>query len=227
MVSLKSEISTAKGMKSLKEQNAPFIRTYVGGAIAMLVVYSSAEAGVSLKGVLAGNFDSFQVDRLPGVIVASIVYLLIVRLLPTSVKELLVFWRWRERLPGYRAFSRISKRDSRIDVTRLREKHGSFPRRGDKQNALWYKIYLAHEASPGVRDANQHYLLYRDLNAVNILIGLLLVPLMILLGSLSLKAGLLIFALILGVSLFLSISARVSANRLVENVLAVESATSP
>ena len=47
--------------------------------------------------------------------VAGIVMLVLQELFPRSVKEVLVFWRLRDRVPGCRAFTGIAPKDPRVD----------------------------------------------------------------------------------------------------------------
>jgi len=211
-------------VKMLKQQNAKILRAYVGFVIAALAVYSTTKSGVSFSELLSGNLDSVPFDNLAGFTLASFVYLLIARLLPTSVKEALVFWRWQERLPANRAFTTIAKRDERVKVSALRDKHGPFPEQGDTQNSLWYSIYRRHQNEPGVLDANKHYLLYRDLSAANFLLTVLVLPLLYIFGSLTFLAVIFALIVLMVVGVFFSLNARSSGTRLVENVLAVESA---
>jgi hypothetical protein len=211
-------------MKQLKEQNAPYIRAYVGFVVAATGIYAASESGLTFQALLNGNVSITDPGELSGFGLASIVYLLIARLLPTSIKECLVFWRWKERLPGYRAFTDVAPRDARISLDALRNKYGDFPTRGNDQNALWYRIYKTHESAPGVEDAHKHYLLYRDLNAVNLLLAAIFVPLCVAFGVLTLQSGLIAFGLLVAISFFFSLNARASGMRLVQNALAEESA---
>lgn len=57
-------------------------------------------------------------------------------------KATLVYWRWRNALPGHRAFSRHASQDTRINLERLRKTFkGAFPEAPAEQNAAWYKLY--------------------------------------------------------------------------------------
>lgn len=77
-------------------------------------------------------------------------------------KARLVFTRWSNPLPGCRAFSELAKTDSRIDIDKLREKVGHFPKSPAKQNALWYSIYKSMENDEAIRSVHKSFLLTRD-----------------------------------------------------------------
>jgi hypothetical protein len=80
---------------------------------------------------------------------------------PTA-KAQIVFLRWSDPLPGSRAFSKLVKTDSRIDVKKLKAKVGTFPTAPKRQNALWYSLYKSIEDDPAVSTAHKNYLLTRD-----------------------------------------------------------------
>ncbi len=80
---------------------------------------------------------------------------------PTA-KARLVFLRWNHPLPGSRAFSKLAKTDTRIDLNKLRAKIGAFPKAPGRQNAVWYSLYKAIENDPAVSQVHKSYLLTRD-----------------------------------------------------------------
>jgi len=89
---------------------------------------------------------------------------------PGKWKDVLVFRRLRNPLPGTRAFTKeILGQDPRINVEALRAAVGRFPRSAQEQNAAWYKLYKSIEADPRVEGAHCDYLLYRDLTWFSLL----------------------------------------------------------
>jgi hypothetical protein len=80
---------------------------------------------------------------------------------PTA-KARLVFLRWKHPLPGSRAFSKLAKTDTRIDLDKLRAKIGVFPKAPARQNAVWYSLYKSIENDPAVSQVHKIYLLTRD-----------------------------------------------------------------
>ncbi len=96
-------------------------------------------------------------------------------LLSSSMKDRLVFLRWREALPGHRAFAFHAKEDPRIDFTRLQRACGNkIPTEPKDQNSLWYRFYLELHDVPSVQQVHRDFLLLRDYTglALLFLIGL-------------------------------------------------------
>ncbi|MBI5101570.1 MAG: hypothetical protein HZB33_07040 [Nitrospirae bacterium] len=82
-------------------------------------------------------------------------------------KARLVFWKWRNPLPGCRAFSVIMNSDPRIDVQRLRSKLIPIPIDPNEQNAVWYRYYKIHASKQTILEAHRVYLLTRDMAALS------------------------------------------------------------
>jgi hypothetical protein len=122
-----------------------------------------------------GQFWS-QVKAKDGIIAASVPIAVIVLsgVLSDNVKARLVFWRWRDPLPGCRAFTNLLEQDPRIDVKVLTSKHGRFPKTPFAQNALWYRFYREHKLKPMVWYAHRVYLLTRELTAVSACLAVVL-----------------------------------------------------
>jgi hypothetical protein len=144
-------------------------------------------------------------------------------LIPRSVKEVIVFWRLHERVPGYRAFSTTARGDPRVDPTELAVLLPDRPLSPAEQNALWYRWLKAVEQDPAIADNHHRFLALRDCAAL-----LFLLTLVSLGGGLvlDLNRGLLLAGLCVGGYLFVAIAARNSAVRLVGNVIARKVATS-
>lgn len=144
-----------------------------------------------------------------------------------EVKAWLVFRRFKNPLPGCRAFTEIGKRDYRVSLTHLEALHGQLPSAPAEQNRLWYRIYKRHEADESVREPHAKYLLWRDLVAVVAFLFVVGSPAVVFAGQRP-GAGLLAY---LGINIVLyavlANAAGVAAERLVKNVLALESAAMP
>lgn len=54
----------------------------------------------------------------------AIVGLLILNIIPSNVKEILIFWKINNRLPSYRWQSKVASKDSRINLKILNKKYG-------------------------------------------------------------------------------------------------------
>jgi len=138
-------------------------------------------------------------------------------IVPNSVKETLVFWRVRNRLPGHRAFSYFVKKDPRINIDSLKNKIGKFPEKPDEQNKVWYSIYQQYSNDELIWGSHRDFLLTRDLASLSFLFLLVF-------GTISIHHTndfVSIYLLFLMIQyIVLSFSARNYGNRFVCNVLA-------
>src|ERR1700685_193161 len=148
----------------LKGKNAVYLWSFIGANLA-----------VFLSLVVSRQFASASVDHFwervttkDGIIAACIPILAIVLsgVLSDVGKARLVFWRWRNPLPGCRVFTQLIATDPRIDVAALRKKHGDFPDDPQAQNALWFRLYKQHKTIPLVWEAHKIYLLTRDMTTI-------------------------------------------------------------
>jgi len=136
-----------------------------------------------------------------------------------SVKEFLVFWRFKNRLPGHRAFSHISPSDPRIDMERVKQRfpHG-IPVDPTEQNSEWFRLYRQYQDELQVFHSHKAFLLTRDLSSLTVVFIPLAILGHFLLGS---KPQMLVYHLLILVVLFvlISLSARHYGERFVANVL--------
>jgi hypothetical protein len=157
--------------------------------------------------------------RIAGASIAPVLVLLLTSILPAELKQALVFWRMRDVLPGHRAFSVYALKDPRIDVARLRAAIGEFPALARDQNSLWYRLFQQVEAEPRVAQAHRHFLLFRDLAALSILLAIIAPAALHALGA-GVAAAWLAFALLGGQYVATAIAGRFHGVRFVCNVLA-------
>jgi hypothetical protein len=144
-------------------------------------------------------------------------------IVPPRLKAALVYWRFSNALPGFRAFSVFVKSDPRIDGERLWAKLGQFPTDAAEQNKVWYGMYRRHKSDIIVVESHQRYLFFRDFASASVLMlaGVLAVAALGLLPGLHIGRA----AIFLGAQYLVSaLAARERGNRLVTNVLAAESA---
>ena len=154
---------------------------------------------------------------------APIISIVLNGLLPSNVKEVLVFWRIKYSLPGSRVFSDLAKKDLRVNLDKIKEKYGYLPKEPVEQNHLWYKIYKLHESKITTLDSHKNYLLCRDLTGISaIFLTIFIIFTLIFVGA---KVSIFYYILYLFIQfLILSIAAQNYGNRFVCNVLAEESA---
>lgn len=190
--------------------------------IPIVTLYAAAAGLLGLDGL---TLSQAAIQR-AGIAGASGVGLLILGdLVPRSVKEVLVFWRLKERLPGCRAFSVIAPRDRRIDPTDLAVLLPTSPMNATEQNALWYRWFKETEDNPTVADAHKRYLALRECATLLFLL-LIVTPLLLLLpGEYRRAIGLLSVGCAMAYVLAAT-AARNAASRLVSNAIARKVASS-
>jgi hypothetical protein len=144
-------------------------------------------------------------------------------LLPSNLKDVLIFWRLKDTLPGHRAFDVYARQDPRIDVTLLEKNIGPFPVAPRDQNARWYSLYKDVSGDPTIWESQRVFLLFRDLAAISIVLAIVTPGCLWLLQGHKAAA---IAALLLVLQyLFTALAARHNAARFVANVLAAHSTT--
>ena len=175
------------------------------------------------------NFSLIDADQLisklknpQGFIPLTAVILIIVMegIFKNTIKEFFVFWKFKNRLHGHRAFSHIGPSDPRIDMERVKQlfPHG-LPVDPKEQNNEWFRLYRQYQDELQIFHSHKAFLLTRDLTSLTVVF----IPLSILghflLGS---KPQMLIYHLLILVMLFIviSLSAKHYAERFVANVLA-------
>ena len=89
--------------------------------------------------------------------------------IPADMKARLVFHRWRNPLPGSRAFTQYGKNDPRVDLSALEQQHGPLPNDEEAQNAFWFKLFKSIENHPSVLQAHREYLFTRDFTVLSLL----------------------------------------------------------
>lgn len=156
--------------------------------------------------------------------IAGVAMLVLQEVFPRPMKEALVFWRLRDRLPGCRAFSEIAPADARIDPTDLAVLIPTTPMSATQQNALWYRWLKAIESDPAIADNHRRFLILRDC-AVLLALLALVTPALLIWTQGTPKHTLLLSTGLFAAYLIVATSARHAAVRLVGNVIARKVAT--
>lgn len=97
--------------------------------------------------------------------------------LSADAKARVIFTRWRDPLPGSRAFSIYMHRDPRTDVAHLSALFAPFPTDPKQQNARWYALYKSVDKDPSVVQVHREFLFARDYGCLALLMLLALAPL--------------------------------------------------
>lgn len=201
---------------SLKSINKPLLTLVVVANV--VVYYVILTFGFDLQNMtsLFAEYESF----VPSALVALIVGILNAQLDHTW-KARLVFWKWRNPLPGSRAFSKIMYSDPRIDPEALRTHVDPLPDRHVDQNRLWFKWYQEYKNEAAVEQVHREYLFTRDWTGLVALFVISLGPLALWQMD-SKTAG--IFVLLLALQyLLVRRAAKNHGERFVASVLAVKS----
>jgi hypothetical protein len=204
--------------KTFKQRNAPFITAYVLLNIVVFLLVNGLFAEFQ-SGFSATEFLKLGKMAVVG-IALNVISLVLGYVLPTGFKDVLVYWRVRNVLPGCRAFTKLAAGDPRINLKAIKRKLGrDLPTNAQEQNEVWYRFLKDYESQfPAIGEDHRMTLLFRDLTAVSfLLVPALEIP------SFWFAAGaapwLYLGGLVL-MCLLLSLSGRNAGNRLVRNVLA-------
>lgn len=151
-------------------------KTVVTYILPMLIAYGALITALSMDGRSAW-FDII-LHALPASLL-PLVCSLLQDLVPKSIKEFLVFFRLRDRLPGHRAYTGVCVADPRIPARFLAKMRRETASKPNRQNVKWYGQYRAVSTDPSVEHENFRYLAWRDLTSTFVILGLvspLLVP---------------------------------------------------
>jgi len=142
-------------------------------------------------------------------------------LLSSDMKARIVFTRWKDPLPGCRAFSKYGPRDHRINMQMLESKHGPLPTQAREQNVVWYKLYRSIQNEAEVKNVHRWFLFARDYACIALLMllimgvgGFFLIP--------STKTAWFYFSILLAQFLITWIAARNLGIRFCTTVLALK-----
>jgi hypothetical protein len=138
----------------------------------LIVLYAAVTYDViRLDGISAVTSDwQAAWKNIGSVAVAFAITTILNGLLSSDAKARLIFWRWRNPLPGCRAFSHYLTRDPRIDFGALERALGTLPTEPAAQNALWYqRIYKIVQNDPVVLQVHKDFLFSRDYTALSLL----------------------------------------------------------
>jgi hypothetical protein len=196
-----------------------------GAHLAWLCATCALDAGLIVAVVLPqftqylGSWETFTA-RLTTSGVTAVVVMILNGVLSPALKARLVFWRWRNPLPGSQAFTKHAAADDRIDIAALRRAIGTFPEAPKAQNALWYAMYDRVRTDERVLDSHKNFLLFRDISALSTIFLFLSVALMAWLHR-PLEEFMRIAAIFVVQYLVVMLAARHAGVRLVKHVLTI------
>ena len=210
--------------KTLKQENLIYIRGYLIANILVFWLLAGLKFGNLIES-LEASFGKITDKIIESIVLSALFYIgtvVICGLLASSLKYILIFWRWQNPLPGTRAFTHLMSKDPRIDTKILEERYTPLPTDPADQNRLWYKLYKKHEHDKSVLEAQKHFLLTRELNSVSFLSLFILGTA----GYFIFSSRQLLLTYLIGLLvtfLITAIAARNYGSRFATNVLAIES----
>ena len=155
----------------------------------------------------------------------TIIGLVIMNSVSSKFKEIIIFWKLKYALPGFRWQSKIARKDSKLNIEILNKRYGK-NLSPQKQQDIWYKAYQRYKSDEGILESHKEYLFSRDLCTTTVL----LIPIIVIIYLFSeiyfnLHISFLIINIIILISIYLLLVwiTRNSANRFVCNVLALDS----
>ncbi|KRH78436.1 hypothetical protein FERRO_14230 [Ferrovum sp. JA12] len=213
-------MAKTKRSSSLKAANGKAIWLLVSADIVVIVLVFTGFAFTQ-----ASLTELAQSALIRGVLLATagpIMAVFLNDLVPSNAKASIVFWRFKDALPGHRAFSEHAEADPRINMAALKKKIGEFPQSPRDQNTCWYRLFQGHQSNVIVGDAHKRFLLFRDSSSLTLLI-LVITGIATALSGVRLALQSMLIGGLAVQFLWLSLSARNTGIRLVQNVLALES----
>lgn len=208
---------TQVNQRYIKSENRKWLILYLLLHIVIFALFTGLiKFNLSDADQLISNLKNPQ-----GFLPLSVAILIIVLegLFKNSVKEFLVFWRIKHRLPGHRAFTKVGPGDPRIDMERVKQSlPDGLPNDPEKQNNGWFRLYRQYQNELQVFYSHKAFLLTRDLAALTVIFIPLSVSGHFLLNS---NLRMLFYHMLILIIIFIgiSLSARHYGERFVTNVL--------
>lgn len=210
--------------KSLKAKNQPQLITFVvaNAVLLAVVVLGLAKILAIVESSSKGNLSALgKFLAIPAVL--SLLTGMIGWAMPRNLKETLVFWKTGKFcLPSCRAFTELGPADPRVDMARLASRVGPLPSTPAEQTALWYRLYRSHGEEVSVEDAHGAYLRFREMTHSSLAFSVVVIVTGVVLHEPT-RGIVLCLAILVAEYLILMLAARNASNRLVTNVLAIES----
>ena len=204
--------------KELKAQNVVSLTAIYLGALMLMGLVEWGTEGLSA-------FTSELKEQLGSAVAISAFGAALSHFLPNKIKDFLLFFRFRDTLPGHRC-RHLCAGDPRLSGQSLRERWPELfaeEMSNSIQNAYWYeKIYLQVRNTPQVRQSHRAFLLYR--HATGGLFAIASLGLLVKIASQLIELqvmGIWSLVVVLIIALFFAQSGRQSGNRLVRNAVAV------
>lgn len=158
---------------SLKTQNLPLIGLYIIFNIAIFLTLLNT-GNIDIISIKL-YFTELKVEDGMFFSMLSLIIIVSSGMFSNKFKEIIVFWKLKDRLPGCKAFSKYIYEDERIDIEKIKNKVGKFPIEPKKQNSKWYELFKSIKDS-SIYKTHKDSLLCRELAVMTLLMFLLIVP---------------------------------------------------
>ena len=202
--------------KYLKKGNIPTLVLYLIWNIAIFLVVSNGTT--DFWDNIRQRVSQLKARDSLFYILTPLILTIACGLLPSPLKDVLVFWKIKNALPGCRAFTKLAKNDKRIDESRLKKKLGKIPKSPRDENTTWYQWYKKVQNEITIQESHKQFLLNRDLTGISFLFLLFGTPAFLLTGASGSNTG--VYAGIMALQyVIFSIVARNHGNRFICNVM--------
>lgn len=107
----------------------------------------------------------------------SVAAALVQDLVPKPIKEFAVFWRFKDRLPGHRAFADTFEHMHRFDFRRILNWDDLKKLDPINQQRTFYRVYKKHRETPAIYHYSFRYLAWRDTGSMLLILGIVTITL--------------------------------------------------
>jgi hypothetical protein len=158
---------------SLKTQNLTLIGLYIIFNVSIfLTIYNTG--AIDIKSIKL-YFAELRVEDGIFFSMLSLIIIIVGGMFSNKYKEIIVFWKLKDRLPGCEAFSKYIYEDDRIDIDKLKAVLGELPTEPKKQNSKWYDLFKSIN-DHSINKTHKDFLLCRELSVMTLLMFLLSIP---------------------------------------------------
>lgn len=155
-----------------------------------------------------------------GLAVMAIAAMLAQDLVPKPIKEWIVFWRIKERLPGHRAFTSRFMKNPEIDKDHIDNFEELSIASAETQQRHFLRLYKKVSEKKSITHYSQRYIAWRDLSSLLLILIFVTIPVLSSFESnRAVEAGVTLTGTALAALCLTIIAARNSANALVTQVL--------
>lgn len=217
-------------MRNIKKEYKKYVVSYFLIYIISNIVIIAFNNNLINKNVLSiienNEFIIKPLYSIMAIPLITIIALIIMNSVPSKFKEIIIFWKLKNALPGFRWQSKLVCKDSKLNIEILNKKYGK-NLSPQKQQDIWYVVYQRCKNDEAILESHKDYLFARDLCTTTILIIPIIVVIYIL-GKIyfNLHISFFITNIIILVCIYLLLVwvTRNSANRFVCNVLSLDCA---